>query len=572
MDDDTIKKLKKDLQQTKEQEFNYINNNNMSNGLNQYDPNLFINQYEPRTFKNTDFRHEKTILYISDLPYNTTEADLKLFFERYIGSISYFTILGQNYHHENKFANPTAKVIFKDHQSANKARIEMNLRKLKGHAIRLMWDDRESTKQYNSSTLFVKGIPFNIQPREVYEYFFQFGDISSAKLKENPDGNHLGYGYVTFFSQLNAEKALKTSNGKVIWGGSPLEVHYFKNRIERISTTGPEVFKLYITNFSSNVTEDKIIELTKDFGGILSCEIKMEKIGRRYALVCFEEEESAKNALESLNGKNIDGYNLFCKIMQEKNYNEEESLNQNKYNKNNYNKRFFQRNPLYLNKDNNNLCNLVIKDIPYTIKEKEFYDIFSKYGKILSAKLETSDLIQNIGNQPTKTTMSKGIGYVCFEDKDVARLVKEKLNGGYLPKYEYWKKPLRIEYYMPRSMKTIMQKYNYNNNIYEEQNYFMENGAPKQMPKFNKEEFDKLSNDDDKNEYLGNYIFEYILKIPFICNDPQRENIAGKITGMALDKENFDVILNNVNNKESLDKFIIQAKKLLDDSHFDFSS
>ena len=117
---------------------------------------------------------DKNILYISDLPPNTIETDLQLFLQKYKESIILINII---YHTNplNQNQNLHAKVVFKDSESANKARIEMNLRKLKGHAIRLMWDEKDNSIRYNSSTnLFIKNIPFNIQPREVYEYFINF--------------------------------------------------------------------------------------------------------------------------------------------------------------------------------------------------------------------------------------------------------------------------------------------------------------------------------------------------------------------------------------------------------------
>ena len=325
-----------------------------------------------------------------------------------------------------------------------------------------MWEERDNSIRYNSKTnLFVKGIPFKVQPREVYEYFLKFGDISSAKLKDDAERNHLGYGYVTYYKPESAENAIKNTNGKIIWPGGPLQVDYFKNKNERISTSGPEISKLYITNFPGDFTENNIIELAKEFGAIISCSIKTEKIGRRYALVCYENEDSANRAKASLQDKNIYGYNLYCKIMNDKNYPEKIYYNKNKNNAPNI--RFFQRNNQGFVNSNNNMCNLFIKDIPFSIKEKELKEIFEKYGKITSAKLETYNLISNIGGPIVKTPTSKGFEYACYEDQEVAKKVKDLLNGKYLPGYEYWKNPITIEYYLSKSQKE-MRNINMNNN------------------------------------------------------------------------------------------------------------
>ena len=542
----------------------------MKNNLNAYGPQAFNNPKKISKMPFPDYRHEKNILYISDLPYNTNETDIKLFFKKYGDNVSLITIRDSKYHNDAKPIS--AKMIFKDYSSANRARIEMNLRKLKGHSIRLMWEERDNSIRYNStSNLFIKGIPFNIQPREVYEYFMKFGDISSAKLKENSDGNHLGYGYITYYNPESAEEAIKNTNGKIVWG-SMLQVNYFKKKNERLSTSGPEVFKLYITNFPGDFTEQNIIELTKEFGAILNCCIKTEKIGRRYALVCYESEEAAKRAKVSLEGKNINGYNLLCKIVNNKAHSDNIHLN----NKNNdsINNRFYQRNkPGFINR-NNNMCNLFIKEIPYTINEKEFYDIFAKYGKIVSAKLETYNLITNNGDQIVSTPTSKGYGYVCYEDQEVSKKVKEELNGKFLPGYEYWKKPLIIEFYLSKSQKEVMNDMNYeNNNIYQSQMRppFTENNATS-ISSFDQKKFDSLDNEDSKKEYLGEIIYDQVYNNPLIKDVDDKSKVTAKITGMILGIGNLEEIVRISIENGTLNKNISDALTLLKNSNYDYNS
>jgi RNA recognition motif-containing protein len=561
-------------------------NNNQNNNNNMINNNIIQNtsSFQQRVGMNNqnkmipNYIHEKLILYISDLPYNTTETDIKYFFKRYADKISHITI-NQKYHNENDTRPLSGKVIFADHETANQARLEMNLRKLKGHAIRLMWEERDNSIRYNSTTnLFVKGIPFNVQPREVYEYFMKFGDISSAKLKENNEGNHLGYGYITYYSPESAEKAIKNTNGKKVWGGVPLQVDYFKKKNERLSTAGPEVFKLYITNFPGDFTENNIIELTKEFGAIVSCTIKTEKIGRRYALVCYETEEAVNKAKESLENKNIHGYFLFCRILNDKNYPNEMQMNRNKINNN---KAFFPRHkPGFINSDNN-MCNLYIKEIPYTIKEKEFREIFEKYGKIVSAKLETYNLITNIGDKTVSTPTSKGYGYVCYEDQEVARKVKNGLNGQYLPGYEHWKNPLIIEYFLSKSQKE-MTNLNYGNNNFYNYNYnYMTpmqpnylNNNDKQFVSLSSFDYNKYNslNDETKKDYLGNIIYEQVYNSPLIENRPERDKVIAKITGMILGIENNEEIIRICTDIDALNKNIAEALNLLNNSNYDFNS
>jgi RNA recognition motif-containing protein len=131
---------------------NNINDPNVINYLNQpflpqpYMPGQatqpYSNNINPPNAQPTQefscYGFQRNILYISNLPYNTNETDIKLFFKKYGDSVTLMTINPRHYN-QSETAPISAKVIFKDPITANKARIEMNLRKLKGHAIRLMW-------------------------------------------------------------------------------------------------------------------------------------------------------------------------------------------------------------------------------------------------------------------------------------------------------------------------------------------------------------------------------------------------------------------------------------------------
>ena len=463
--------------------------NNISYNQNQNQkitPNL--SSYNP-------FALQRNILYISNLPYNTNETDIKLFFKNYGNDVSLMGINSRHYN-ENETNPISAKVIFKDPMTANKARIEMNLRKLKGHAVRLMWEERDNSIRYNStSNLFIKGVPFHVQPREVYEYFMQFGDISSAILKEDIEGNHLGYGYVTYYNQQSAENAIINTNGKMLWGGGPIQVDYFKKKNERISTAGPEVHKLYISNFPGDFTESKIAELTQEFGDILSITIKTEKVGRRYALVCFESEDAANRAKESLEGKNVCGYNLLCKIISDKGNQIEKQFQKKKENKD-YNKRFFQRQTPGIHNGEQNMRNLIVKNIPYYVKEQEFKDFFGKYGKIVSSKLVFHNVINKVGDKIGSVPTNQGFGYVCYESPEIAKKVIDELNDHFFPGYEGWKRPLYINYFLSKSQKAMndMMDMNYQNNY----NYNKDNQNNNQIntneikPEFNMVEYQKL--------------------------------------------------------------------------------
>ena len=174
---------------------------------------------------------EKTILYLTDFPslIKITEQDILQFLSSYTESILQV---------KEALKKPLSfKVIFKDALIADNCRKEMNLKKYKNKSIRIMWDEHDSSILYNiTNNLFFKGISKNITPRKVYEYFLKFGDISSCKMTEDENGNHYGYGYVTFYEAKAAKAALDHSKEKKIeeFDDNFLEISFFQNKMKEL--------------------------------------------------------------------------------------------------------------------------------------------------------------------------------------------------------------------------------------------------------------------------------------------------------------------------------------------------
>ena len=78
----------------------------------------------------------------------------------------------QKVHDKFNTRKPRAMIYFKDHQKAKEAREKLNMRRLKGKALNIMWLEKDNSIRYNNeANLFVKGISQNASPREIYELF-----------------------------------------------------------------------------------------------------------------------------------------------------------------------------------------------------------------------------------------------------------------------------------------------------------------------------------------------------------------------------------------------------------------
>ena len=561
---------------------------------------------------------EKKVLYFSDLPLSTTEEDIKKFLEEYKEKIVSIT-LDKNPRNLELKKSLNAKIIISDYNTANKIRIEMNLKKINNHSVRIMWDEKDNSIRYNiKSNLYFKGIPLNISTRKVYEYFLKFGDISSLKIIEDNNGNHFDYGYITYYNNNDAEKAILETNGKKIFDDNNIiEIRHFQKKND---------YQIYINNFDQKLNESDLNKICSKYGNIISLNIYQDSIGRNYAILQYNNQESTNNALKNLINEIPSEKNLKLQIEQKK------KIERNQENK--------------LRESNNilnyqyQLCNLHIRNIPLTAKEEDLQKTFSKYGKIRSIKIERYKLEKNDENSYKEIPKSKGFGYVCFENQESAKNAMIALNGKYLPSFESWNRPLLIEYFMPKaerqminnnnfignrlffySQPMIIRGYNgnrgynnkrgryknnyyqnrnnnygknknYNNNKgnynYKENNYNNKNNksninnndnnkennnkknneddsniVKNEIKDFDLESFNKIQSEEDKREFLGEQIFKAIENSPFAIENKLDYDIIGKITGMIIGLPDINEVIHILSVENSLNERIKEGYNLL---------
>jgi RNA recognition motif-containing protein len=382
----------------------------------------------------------RTVLFISELPENITENELQIFFQDFKESIVMIQInklnsKGLDFHVTRGL---TATLIFKDHKRADEARKGLNLNKIRGKTIRIMWHEKDNKLRYGTQgNLFVKNIPFEIKPREIYEKFLSFGDIMSAKLHEDEEGNHNGYGYVSYYDPESAEKAIKALNNVEVWPGSKLEVAKFQKKNERIAQNLTGNKNLYVKNLPSKLTEDDLKELFGKHGKVSWVKIMLDMNNRKSAILTFESEESVVKAREALNHMKLDDQELYVDTLMKKS--DRKKILSSRIIENNY-----KLNTQFKN------CNLHLRNLPNEISEEELQQFFSSFGEVKSVKIPKFILVTKVKNEFKEIPMTKGFGYVCFKDQSNAKKAKDEMSGNFIPKYENCKRPLLIDFFMPK--------------------------------------------------------------------------------------------------------------------------
>jgi polyadenylate-binding protein len=549
----------------------------------------------------------RTVLFVSELPESITEEDLQNYFSEFKDSIFMTQI-------NNKFGGSrgvdafhpkalNATVIFKDHKRADEARKSLNMRKLRGKTIRIMWHERDNNIRYNTqANLFVKNIPLEIKAREFYEKFLQFGDIISTKLIEDEEGNHNGYGYVSYYNAESADSAIASLNNNEVWPGSKLEVARFQKKNERFSANKLSMNKnLYVKNLPESYKEADLKALFGKHGNVTWSKILVDLNLRKSAILSMETEDAANKAREALNNFAVDDSTLFVDSLQKKS--DRQRILSSKIHENNS----------ILNSQFKN-CNLHIKNLPEKCSEKQLSDEFAKFGEIKSLKIPKYILVTKSGNELKEEIVSRGFGYVCFYNAEAAKKAKDDMTNQVLPCFPESKRPLLIDFFMPKfERKNILLKYQQQFNPNARQQMPLMNpmtafsgqspmnvpfmghpmmpkpknasiyqapaagrSGPKPIPA-SQPQFAPIKKDDDpdlayynsieddsaKKEYLGEFIFKKISNHHLNQSKGLTIDVIGKITGMILGIDDLAEILDICKNNDNLTGRIVEALSLL---------
>ena len=561
---------------------------------------------------NSNESQGKHILFISELPDKILEADLQGFFGEYKDDIHMMQIdRNQKMYDLFNTRKPKATIIFKTHEKAEEARNKLNMKRLKGKALNIMWHERDNSVRYNNkANIFVKGISLNANPREIYELFAKYGEIISAKICENEDGDLLGYGYINYYNLDSAENAIANLN-KTKFMDSELEVEHFQKKNERLQVP-QENSSIYIKNIPNSYSKiEDLKNIFSKFGKIVFGKVFQDSNERPYAIIVYADAESANKAKEEMNDKQLDEKDeikLYVDLLQKKS--ERKRMLTTKIGDIN-NK---------LNMEFKN-CNLYVKNLPYNLTEEKFKEIFSTCGEVKSVKIDKFILQTKINNEFVEKEESKGFGYVCYTSEESAKKAKEEFNGKTLPGFENSKRPIIINNFMPknerkqllnkiqnsqnqmypfgmssspatppypymyppmfpRPVPNRVHKSNYRKPVQSMQpqvqpmmNQISQNPPQNQNVPNNKEDepnlqyLNNLPTIEAQKDYLGEYLFKKIEQHPIASSKSLTVEVISRITGMILGigdiKEIYDITINN----DSITARINEALALLENQN-----
>lgn len=300
-----------------------------------------------------------------------------------------------------------AYVNFQQPCDAERALDTMNFDLVKGKPIRIMWSQRDpSLRKSGVGNIFIKNLDKSIDNKALYDTFSAFGNILSCKIATDINGSK-GYGFVHFETEEVASSAIEKVNGMLL-NGKKVFVGRFMSRKERMDQMGDRAKKftnVYVKNFGDALDDDKFRELFDPYGKIVSYKVMKDDNGnsRGFGFVSFEEHDSALKAVEELNGKDVNGHDLYVGRAQKKMERQAELK-----------EKFDRLKSERLNRYQG--VNLYVKNLDDSVNDERLRQEFTSFGTITSAKVMTEN------------GRSKGFGFVCFSSPDEATKAVTEMN------------------------------------------------------------------------------------------------------------------------------------------------
>ncbi|XP_004246907.1 polyadenylate-binding protein 7 [Solanum lycopersicum] len=279
---------------------------------------------------------------------------------------------------------------------------------LNGKAIRVSWSRRDSdVRRSGAGNVFVKNLNDTIDSTKLEEIFQKFGNILSCKVAVSEDGRSKGFGFVQFETEDSANTAIEELNGSAV-GGKEMYVGKFVKKSDRVLPSPDEKYtNLFIKNLGLDISEEHLREKFSEFGKIISLIIAKDENGcsKGFGYVNFENPDDARRAREAMNGSKLGCKILYVARAQKKT--EREQI---------LRRLFEERRKARLIKYQGS--NVYVKNIDGDVKDHELRELFSRCGKITSAKL----MLDEKG-------VSRGFGFVCFSRPEEANKAVNTFHG-----------------------------------------------------------------------------------------------------------------------------------------------
>ncbi|CAL0305810.1 unnamed protein product [Lupinus luteus] len=244
-------------------------------------------------------------------------------------------------------------------------------------------------------SLYIWSIDKNVTESQLFDLFNQVAQVVSVSISRDlTTGKSLRSAYVHFNNYQDATKALHELN-ETLLNNKPLKIVYSTRDIDRKKYAA----NIFIKNLDKAIHFKQLYDICSPFGNIISCKITKDATGQSkgYGYAQFDNEESAQNAIDNLNGKLVNDKQIYVSHFRPKEVRNRHSV---------------------LSGDTSKFTSLYVKNLPEWLTEIDLKNFFGEFGTITNAIV-----MREIDGS------SKQFGFVNFENPDSAAKALEALNG-----------------------------------------------------------------------------------------------------------------------------------------------
>ncbi|XP_059285867.1 RNA-binding protein CP33, chloroplastic-like [Lycium ferocissimum] len=181
-------------------------------------------------------------------------------------------------------------------------------------------EDSSESEGVNTK-LYFGNLPYLCDSAQLAGIVQDYGSPELVEVLYDRDtGKSRGFAFVTMSTLEDCEKVIENLDGRE-YGGRTLRVN-FSDKPKPKEPLYPETaHKLFVGNLAWSVTSDSLIQAFQQFGTVVGARVLYDgETGRSrgYGFVSFETREEMENALNNLNGVELDGRALRVSLAQGK--------------------------------------------------------------------------------------------------------------------------------------------------------------------------------------------------------------------------------------------------------------
>ncbi|CAO1312587.1 unnamed protein product [Diamesa serratosioi] len=161
-------------------------------------------------------------------------------------------------------------------------------------------DGSQNGNDESKTNLIVNYLPQTMTQEEIRSLFSSIGEVESCKLiRDKVTGQSLGYGFVNYQRQEDADKAINTLNGL------RLQNKTIKVSFARPSSESIKGANLYVSGLPKNITQPDLEAIFDSYGRIITSRIlsdSMTGLSKGVGFIRFDQRHEAERAIKELNG------------------------------------------------------------------------------------------------------------------------------------------------------------------------------------------------------------------------------------------------------------------------------